>query len=339
MRVRFTLQLRDGQIKAILKALVIFALSAGSPALWALSGSLYDPDLSIQSKKTNLLQGSVNFRIIRNIRIPFKSEDLWNLYNRHSIFGAMNISGNLSLSYPFLEKYTLFVSLSYGRLAVAAPQELKDSCWFSYLCVGDMSLGVSHPPFLKTERFHLESSVYLTLPSSRHSALIGIGGLGALLRSRWQVISLPNFQLRTVSTHFMEVYAFSNKNKDWGGKQPNNRFVFFNQPGLSFRYSGPIPVPVFMEEGRFLTFRLKSVPWLLPSFYFYGGFRSPVDTKLNFRHSYSFSASAAWTVKKKFRISTGLQWGERAFLKGGKVVGKGEPANRTYVTLGMSYIF
>ena len=334
-----TLHPENRQMKAILKPLFICVLSAGSPVLWALSDSLYDPDLSVQTKETNRLQGVVSFRLTRNIRIPLKSEDLWNPLNRHSVFGAMNINSDISLSYPLLEKYTLFFSLNYGRLAVVAPQELKDNCWFSYLCIGDMSLGVSIPPFLRRERFYLKSSVYLNLPTSRHSVKVGIGGLGILLNSSWKLISLPNFQLSTVSTHFLEVYTFTNKNMDYLGQQPNNRVVFFNQPGLSFRYSGLIPVPVFREEGRFLTFRLKSVPWLLPSFYFYGGFRSPVDTKLKFRHSYSLSASAAWTVKKKFRISTGLRWGERAFLRGGRVIGKSEPAHRTYVTLGMSYAF
>ncbi|MCY4512365.1 MAG: hypothetical protein OXB86_01605, partial [Bdellovibrionales bacterium] len=253
-----------------------------------------------------------------------------------SVFGAMSISSNLSLNYPLLEKYTLFASLSYRRSAVSAPQELTDRCWFSHLCIGDISLGASAPPFFKRKRFYLESSAYLSLPSSSHSWKLGISGLGVLLRSHWQLISRPDFQLSAASTHFLELYTFLNKDRRG---TPNNRFVLFNQPGLSFRYSGPIPVPVFGKEGRFLSFRLKSAPWLLPGFYFYGGFSSPLDSSFQIRPSFSLSASAAWVVKKKFRIATGLQWGERAFLKEGKVIGKRVFADRTYFTLGMSYAF
>ena len=330
-------------MKTILKQLFIFVLSTGSPVLWALSSSLADPDLVIQLEDLNRLQGSIHLRGVRNTRIPFERKHLWNSYHRDSVFSAMGVKGDLKLNYFLSKKYSLFASLDYERRAVAAPQELTNGCWGSYLCIGDMSLGVSGSSFFKKGSFSLEPSFYLNLPTSRHSWKIQTGGLGAFLSSSWKLVSLPNFKLSAVSSHFLDLYI--PRETHYLGVQYNKWLVFFNQPGVSFRYSGPVPVPVFDEEDCSLIFCLKSVPWLLPVFYIYGRSVLTASSKSrrhSFHHAFYLRASAVWMIKNKFRLAAGLQWGDETFAPKGtpaRVIKNRVFADRTYFTLGGSYAF
>ena len=313
-------------MKIISGHLLVFILSLFSPVLWALSGSLLDPDLSVKPKGVGRWQGSVRFRGIRNGRIPREPEQDGNSKHRNSVFGAMNLKGDLELSYSLSDQYFLFASLGYERLAYSAPRELKDNCWRSYLCIGDVSVGISIPSFFKRGNFQLKSSIYLNLPSSRDTVKSGsLGGPGALLSSNWRLLSRPNFHLSAVSSHFLDTNIPLVTLVGNGTKKFPTLFVFFNQPGLSFRYTGSFPVP-----------------WLLPVLYVYGNLTNVLHTDRKFRSAFSWRASAAWTIKKKLRIAAGLQWGERLIRKAGakgKVIGNRMFADRTYVTLGVSYAF
>lgn len=311
-------------MRIISNYLLVFILSLVSPALWAFSGSLLDPDLSIEVEDKARWQGSIRFRGIRNARIPFDTKHLWQLNHRNSVFGAMGVKGDLKLNYLLSKKYSLFASLDYERQAVAAPQELADSCWGAYLCIGDMSVGVSIPSFFKRGNFQLKSSFYLSLPTSRTTVKSGsLGGPGALLRSRWRLLSHSYLHLSAVSSHFLDTNIPFVKLVGNGSKTFPTLLDFFNQPGLSFRYTG-------------------SFSWFFPVLYVYGSLRNILHTDFKFRSAFRLRASAAWTTKKKFRVAAGLQWGERLVQKNGvkgKVIGNRVFADRTYFTLGVSYAF
>ena len=314
-----------GQMKILSGYLLFFILSLASPALWALSGSSLDPDLSGEVKDVvDGWKGSVRFRGIRDMRLPRESEQDLNGSHKKSVFGSMRFSSDLNFSYSFTDQYSLFISLDYGRSVVASLQELKNSCWQSYLCIGNMSVGASLPPFFKRGNFQLESSIYLNLPTSRYTVKSGsLGGPGALIRSNWRLLSRPDFQLSVVSNHFLDTNIPLIKLIGNGVTTLPTVLVFFNQPGLSFRYTGPFPIP-------------------LPTLYAYGSLANVLHTDRKFRNSVNLRASAAWTVKKKLRVAIGLQWGDRLIRKNGakgKVIGNHKFMDRTDITLGVSYAF
>lgn len=321
--------------------LAVFMLSVASPALWALSGSLIDPDLSVQLEASGPFQGSFRMRVFRNLRIP--TEQIFNLNRRDNIIGEANIKSDLTVIHSLSKRYSLFVSLDYTRGTYPDDEEVRIGCWWSHLCIGNTSLGVSSP-FFKKGDLNLESSVYLNLPTSRPSVKQSIlGGLGALLSTNWQLASNRGLKVSVISSHFLDLYAYLHKTANHDGTRFNTPLVFVNKPGLHFHYSGPVPVPVFSkQEDRRVTFQLRAMPWLIPDLYVYGSHHFSLKANGSPRHAASLSASATWTVKKKLRIAAGLQWVDEIFApKGTKrlVIGNRKIADSTNFTLGASYAF
>ena len=327
--------------KWLSKQFVIFVFSVISPALWALSGSLIDPDLSVQSENSDRLQGSFRMRVVRNLRINAHRENWFNTDYKDNVIGEMNIKSDLTFNHSLSKRYSLFVSLDYTRKTFSDELEVKNGCWWSHLCVGNMSLGVSSP-FLKKGNLNLNSSIYLNLPTSRHSIKQSVlGGLGALLNTNWQLASNMGFKLFVVSNHFLDLYAYSDRRANHYGTRYNTPLILFNQPGFRFHYSGPVPV-FSKKKNRRIAFQLKSMPWLIPDFYVYGSHRFSLKANGSPRHLGSLSASATWTVKKKLRIAAGLKWENEIFAPEGtkkRVIGNRRVADWTNFTLGASYAF
>ena len=306
-------------------------------ALYALSSALTDPDLAVFDDASRF-QGVFNFKMRRNFRLPMDAQNLWSANHINSLpSGAAALAG-LRLSLPLasllsspnrLKKSSLFASLSYLRRLSLSRAEARIACYRAWVCIDDMDIGLAFPPLFQKGRFSLQSAaLYLKLPTSRVSFKSGIlTGAGASIGHQWEMMSNAYFKLLTVSSHFAEAFVFSKRSSDYLGRTYNKLLTAFNQAGLGLR-------PLRRLGSKAALF--------LPDFYVYGSHAAFLDARLNDRHQLSLSASASWRLGQNGRLSLGLLWGERAFVRPGvkaKIIKRRSFADHTQAFLGLSRQF
>lgn len=300
----------------------------------AVSGSITDPALSASESSdfsSQSLHGSLKTRLTRNIRIS--SDKFISANRRDGLFDTLYTTDDLSLNYPlslalpfledfsFIEDMSMFFVLSYRRPVYATAQEIKAVCWSFYICFNDINLGVSKPVF-QTDRFMVESSVYLAIPFSKNSFDQSfIMGLGASLSTSYRLFSYSHFDLSSVSTHSMDLDFYVYEMVNVRGTHYNVPFTAFNQLGLR----------IYHSQYAFI-----------PMLFFYGSHSFALNFNGTPFHTVSLNMSAAWSLNKRIRIVAGLNWGDRILKPKDSAVAADTKIfnpDRTFLSLGGSYSF
>ena len=287
-----------------LRFIALFSLFAFSLESGAVAGSITDPALSAESSisSSQSLRGSIKTRITRNIRIS--ADNFTRADRQDGLFDTLFTREDLSLSYPlalalplvenisFFDDVDMFFVLGYQRPIYATALEIREYCWSSYICFNDINLGASKP-VIQGDRLSVGSSVYLSLPFSRSSFKQSlITGIGTSFNMSYSLFSNSYFNLSTISTHSLDLNFYMYKVANINGTAYNVPLFTFNQLGFQFQYS-------------------KSA--FVPALFFYGSHSFAVNYNGTPFHSVSLNMSAAWSINKKIKIVTGLNWGDRIF--------------------------
>ena len=320
-------------------ALFILLLIGFSPLSFGITGSITDPGFSLRKEKKPLepllgpVKGSFKTRLSRNLIIS--EDNFWSPFRRDGFFDTLSLKSDLSLSYALTETFSslndsrffdeldLFFVLSYQRPIYADLQEIKQYCLKSYLCFGDVSLGVSHPLSLKESPVKGQYSLYLSLPylSKSFFKQKKLLGIGSSLSTEYLLFAKEKIQLSGISSHFLDVSAYSSK---WGDIQQtfyNDFLSLFNQLGLRFYYSKNSFVPLVLAYANHLfSLNLNGTPF----------------------HRLSLGFSSVWSVSRVLHFIVSLNWGDEVLKpKGSADAVKTRPfnPNRTFINGGFSYSF
>lgn len=328
----------------IQKSLAVFVLTASGPIAGALSGSLTDPDLAGQKAKADFFQGALRMRLIRNSQIPQNRTDLWDLNHAYSLPGAAVMTADLTVSHDlntllssftdtgsssssrlraFFEKSRVFASVDYNRGVYPTAEDVRKKCWQSVFCIGDVSLGLSGPPILKTEKLKISPSFFVNVSSSRRSLLSHtLGGPGALMSLDWLLISGPAVHLFFTSSHVAEANVYWDENANKDKTAYNNMFWLINKPGFRLKYFG--------SGARFV-----------PILHVYGSHLVALNAKLRRYYYATLSLSAVWRVKQRFNIAGGLRWMDEIAPEntGKRIIANRNDARKTHIHIGLSYDF
>ena len=295
---------------------------------YSVSGSIVDPALSYSSESfdSQSVYGFIRTEITRNIRIS--SDDFLSTDRQDGLFDGLYWKNDFSLSYSldsyvdgssFFNNMDIFFVLNYQRPMYASIQEIRDVCWGSVLCFGDVSMGISKY-VLQTDRMFVESSVSLRVPVSKSSFYKSfLTGITTSFDTRYILFSKSDFRLFALSNHLLDLSVYFYETVNAIGTGYNVPFNTLNQLGLSFHYS-----------------RYKFIPAL----YLYGSYGFALNFYGTPLHVVSLHVSASWVLSEKVRAVVGLNWRDRIlkpisshFTKTTTVF----HADRTFFSLGVSY--
>ena len=300
-------------------------------------GSITDPGFSSERrlKKSFFgpLQGSVKTRFSRNLRRS-NWKDFFSPGDRDNLFDTLFIKTDLRLNYPLIEsfpalkdslsfnKVLLFFVLSYRRPIYDTPQMIRQHCFKSHFCFGEMSIGISNS-FPKKSHLKSEYSVYLNIPqtSKRSYDRKKIIGTGASLSVNYPLLLKTDFQISGMSSHFFETAVYGSPYANEQGSESNDIFSVFNQFGLRFAPS---------EKG------------FIPIALIYFDYLFSLDYHKDWFQGMSLGFSTAWFVGERIQIVAGLSWGGAILRYEYTAKAKdAKPFNpdETFINVGISYSF
>ena len=311
----------------------VFVIFSGKSI--AISGSITDPALSSSIDgvtSTQSIRGSIKTQITRD-SITFNNfDELISSDQEDSLVNGWYVTYDFSLSSPvtsvfsFLDQSSFFSDvdsffiLNYQRPFYAAAQKIQLVCWNSYICFGDINLGMSKP-LVQTDRFQSQSSIYLSIPFSKKAFNTSfLTGLGASLNMSYQMLANSYFHLSAISMHFIDLRLYLYETDSHEAPIYNVPFTTFHQFGFQMNYP-------------------KKSSWI-PRLFLYGKY----DFSLNFKgtpfHYISLSASLSWSVSKKVTLVAGLNWGDHLLKSEADAINTDifHP-DRTFISLGGSYSF
>ena len=273
----------------------------------AILGSITDPGLSSERDVNNAqsLQVSIKTKITRNhIGVVDNLNEFVKADQQYGLFNGLSVNYDLSFSYPlvsvfsfleqssFFEKVNAFFVLNYKRPVYAEAKKVQTFCWSSYICFGDINLGMSKP-VAQTDRFKSKSSVYLSVPFSKRAFDTSfLAGLGAGFDTSYKLLSGAYFNLSALSNHFVDLNFYLYEKDSPERPNYNVPFTTFHQMGLQVNYS---------KKSAFI-----------PVLFFYGKYNFSVNFKGVSFHRIGLSGSLSWSVSKKTRIVAILSWGDHA---------------------------
>ena len=249
------------------------------------------------------LKGSIRTKLSRSLRVG-QWEDIFDRTKRYSVFDSLLLRSDLSFNYPlsesfsffeksFLKESLLFLTIGYKRPVYDVPEVIKNYCYQSYFCFGEIHIGISDS---LPEKYQLKSdySVYFTIPMSSKSSLNKrkYFGLGAFFQTNYPLLSTKHLQIQALSSHFFDTAIYTSRYANSVGSQYNNIFYTFNQLGLIFS-------------------KTKSI--FIPNLLLYFSHHTTMDYNVDFFQIISFSGSLLWSINKKLKALAGLSWGGDIF--------------------------
>ena len=290
------------------KNLIILIFFIYSPLSISTVGSItdlsYSQEKPVEESSFGPLKGSVKAKLSRSLRRG-NWENFFDRKKKYSIFDSLLIRTDLSFNYPLAETFDffekssllkdslLFFTLSYKRPIYDIPDIIKNYCYKSYFCFGEIHIGLSDS---LPKKYQLESqySIYLTLPLSSKNAYDKMKylGLGAFLQTSYPVFSKKKFQIKSISSHFFNTSIPGSRYADDNGLQYNEAFSSFNQFGLIFSKKEQAFIPIIL---------------------LYISHHIAMDYNTDFHQLISVSSSAVWSINKKLTVLTGLSWGGNIF--------------------------
>ena len=320
----------------VLKYFVFCALVIFSVESRAISGSITDPALSSSVDdvvNTQSIRGSIKTKITRdNITVSNNFDDFVNDNQADNLFNGLYVTYDFSLSYPlastfsfleqssFFENVSSFFILNYQRPVYADAQKIQVVCWNSYICFGDINLGISKP-IVQTEHFKSQSSIYLSIPFSKRAFDTSfLAGLGASFDTSYKLLSNSYFHLSAISTHFVDLRFYLYETDSPKTPTYNVPFTTFHQFGFQLNYSKKSP--------------------FIPVLFFYGKYNFSVNFKGTSFHHIGLSSSLSWAVSKKVTMVASLNWGDHALKSQEEALDTvAFHPDRTFISLGGSYSF
>ena len=288
--------------------IVILSFFIYSPLSISTVGSI--TDLSYSQEKQPLeksffgpLKGSIKTKLSRNLRRG-NWEDFFDRSKLNSVFDSLLIRTDLSFNYPF-EKFSflkessllkdslLFLTLSYKRPLYDVPEVIKNYCYKSHFCFGEIHIGLSDS-LPKKYQLTSQYSVYLTFPlsSKRSYDKMKYFGLGAFLQTTYPFLSKKDFQIKGIFSHFFDTAIYGSRYANSAGSQNNDVFSTLNQLGLVFSKKTQAFIPVVL---------------------LYFSHHAAMDYNRDFFQLISFSGSAVWSINNRLQILAGLSWGGDIF--------------------------
>ena len=325
-----------GKLKKNVFSLIflLFPLLCFPPAGKAVLGVITDPSLFAESEDfpSKLWAGYWAVEFTRDIRVS--EEQFLSSNQQGGIFDSLYMKSDFKLGYSldfsFLQNSPLFSNMevvfivSYKRLLYATVEEIQKTCWHSVLCFSDMQWGVLKSFFI-TDRLLLEPSFYVHIPFSKSSFDKSlVSGVTVGLNTAYKVWSQSDGgggRFSIVSRHFINRDFYLYETADIKGEGYNVPYVIFNQLGFSIDYSKY---------------------FLVPTLFFYGDYRFFINFKNTPFHFVSLSASAVYTVHKKFQLMLGLHWRDRILKpKHSALVSEVSlfHPDQTFLSVGVTYFF
>lgn len=302
----------------------------------AISGSITDPALSSSVDdvvNTQSIRGSIKTKITRdNITFSNDFDEFVSSDQKDSLINGWYVTYDLNLSYPvasafsfldqssFFEDVDSFFVLNYQRPLYADAQKIQAVCWNTYICFGDVNLGISKP-VVQTGRFKSRSSIYLSIPFSKRAFDTSfLAGLGASFDTIYKLLSNSYFHLSTISTHFVDLRFYLYETDSPKAPNYNVPFTTFHQFGFQINYP---------KKSSFI-----------PRLFFYGKYDFSINFKGTPFHHISLSGSLSWSVSKKVTLVAGLNWGDHVLKSQSEAMDTVifHP-DRTFISLGGSYSF
>ncbi len=296
----------------------------------AVLGVITDPALLDESGDSSPkpLTGYFAVEFTRDIRVS--EEQFLSVGRQGGLFDSLYVKSDFKLSHsldvyfessPLLGNMEAVFIVSYKRLIYATAQEIQETCWHSVLCFNDIQFGALKTLSV-TDRLYFEPSVYFHIPFSKLSFDKSlIGGVAVGLNTSYAVLSKPDLRFAVVSRHFVKKDFYLYETADIKGEGYNVPWMVFNQLGFSINYSKY---------------------FFIPALFFYGDYHFFLNFKNTPFHVVSLSASAVYTVHKKFRFMAGLHWRDRILRPkhSGLVsdVTVFHP-DQTFFSVGLTYLF
>ena len=233
---------------------------------YALAGSLSDPELAISTQyeeeiKAPAISGFNKIKLGRSMRIS--TEDFTNPDREHGLLDTLYIRYDFSLNYPtqslltflqnsaFFDNTSLYFILDYKRPLYASPQEIRDICHGSHICLGDLSVGLSKA-IIRENRLAGDSSFSLSFPTSKQAGYNSfLLGLSVDLSTRYRAFSYKSFHLSLISYHLLNFDWYLYDTADQNGTKYNVPLNALNQLGVQLQYSTSPFIPLLYIYGAY----------------------------------------------------------------------------------------